>query len=156
MHFSFAEICTFQKKVVPLQPVSPMHERHVDDHLNISSILAFSEQQESLIAAQQQVTQRVMDNNKILRDSLRQEHDEAERYKQLYEAEVAKNQQLEDRIAQLESRPFNVNGDYVESVNIERYLTYLPSPKRTKRTKLKNNPSDPTLPLWDNNTAISL
>lgn len=128
----------------------------MDDHLNISSVLAFSEQQESLIAAQQQVTQRVMDNNKILRDSLRQEHDEAERYKQLYEAEVAKNQQLEDRIAQLESRPFNVNGDYVESVNIERYLTYLPSPKRTKRTKLKNNPSDPTLPLWDNNTAISL
>lgn len=133
-----------------------MHEKHVDDHLNISSVLAFSEQQESLIAAQQQVTQRVMDNNKILRDSLRQEHDEAERYKQLYEAEVAKNQQLEDRIAQLESRPFNVNGDYVESVNIERYLTYLPSQKRTKRTKLKNNPSDPTLPLWDNNTAISL
>ena len=133
-----------------------MHEKHVDDHLNISSVLAFFEQQESLIAAQQQVTQRVMDNNKILRDSLRQEHDEAERYKQLYEAEVAKNQQLEDRIAQLESRPFNVNGDYVESVNIERYLTYLPSQKRTKRTKLKNNPSDPTLPLWDNNTAISL
>ena len=156
MHFSFAEICTFQKKVVPLQSVSPMHEKHVDDHLNISSVLAFSEQQESLIAAQQQVTQRVMDNNKILRDSLRQEHDEAERYKQLYEAEVAKNQQLEDRIAQLESRPFNVNGDYVESVNIERYLTYLPSQKRTKRTKQKNNPSDPTLPLWDNNTAISL
>lgn len=133
-----------------------MHEKHVDDHLNISSVLAFSEQQESLIAAQQQVTQRVMDNNKMLRDSLRQEHDEAERYKQLYEAEVAKNEQLEDRIAQLESRPFNVNGDYVESVNIERYLTYLPSQKRTKRTKLKNNPSDPTLPLWDNNTAISL
>lgn len=65
----------------------------MDDHLNISSVLAFSEQQEALIAAQQQVTQRVMDNNKILRDSLQQEHDEAERYKQLYEAELAKNKQ---------------------------------------------------------------
>ena len=139
-----------------MQPVSPMHERHVDDHLNISSVLAFSEQQESLIAAQQQVTKRLMDNNKILRDSLRQEHEDAEKYKQLYEAELAKNQQLEDRIAQLEARPFNVNGDYVESVNIERYLNYISTPKRTKRTKLKDNPSDLTLPLWDNSTVISL
>ena len=124
----------------------------MDDHLNISSVLAFSEQQESLIAAQQQVTQRVMDNNKILRDALQKECDEGNRYKQLYEAERAKNKQLEERIKQLESRPYNVLGDYVEKQTIERYIGYRPL---NKRNKLKNNPSDPTLPLWDNN-VISL
>ena len=128
-----------------------MHERHVDDHLNISSILAFSEQQESLIAAQQQVTQRVMDNNKMLRDSLRQEHDEAERYKQLYEAEVAKNKQLEDRIAQLESRPYNVNGDYIEALNIDKFLAV--KPKSKSRTKLKYVEPTNQLFLWDSKIA---
>ena len=123
----------------------------MDDHLNISSVLAFSEQQESLIAAQQQVTQRVMDNNKILRDALRQEHNDAERYKQLYEAEKAKNKQLADRVSQLESRPISVAGDYVEKQHIDRYIaSYQP----TKRTKLKSRTNDPTLPLWTN-TAIS-
>ena len=128
-----------------------MHERHVDDHLNISSVLAFSEQQESLIAAQQQVTQRVMDNNKMLRDSLRQEHDEAERYKQLYEAEVAKNKQLEDRIAQLESRPYNVNGDYIEALNIDKFLAV--KPKSKSRTKLKYVEPTNQLFLWDSKIA---
>ena len=134
-----------------MQPVSPMHEKHVDDHLNISSVLAFSEQQESLIAAQQQVTQRVMDNNKMLRDSLRQEHDEAERYKQLYEAEVAKNKQLEDRIAQLESRPYNVNGDYIEALNIDKFLAV--KPKSKSRTKLKYVEPTNQLFLWDSKIA---
>ena len=128
-----------------------MHERHVDDHLNISSVLAFSEQQESLIAAQQQVTQRVMDNNKMLRDSLRQEHDEAERYKQLYEAEVAKNKQLEDRIAQLESRPYNVNGNYIEALNIDKFLAV--KPKSKSRTKLKYVEPTNQLFLWDSKIA---
>jgi hypothetical protein len=128
-----------------------MHERHVDDHLNISSVLAFSEQQESLIAAQQQVTQRVMDNNKMLRDSLRQEHDEAERYKQLYEAEVAKNKQLEDRIAQLESRPYNVNGDYIEALNIDKFFAV--KPKSKSRTKLKYVEPTNQLFLWDSKIA---
>lgn len=128
-----------------------MHEKHVDDHLNISSVLAFSEQQESLIAAQQQVTQRVMDNNKMLRDSLRQEHDEAERYKQLYEAEVAKNKQLEDRIAQLESRPYNVNGDYIEALNIDKFLAV--KPKSKSRTKLKYVEPTNQLFLWDSKIA---
>lgn len=128
-----------------------MHERHVDDNLNISSVLAFSEQQESLIAAQQQVTQRVMDNNKMLRDSLRQEHDEAERYKQLYEAEVAKNKQLEDRIAQLELRPYNVNGDYIEALNIDKFLAV--KPKSKSRTKLKYVEPTNQLFLWDSKIA---
>ena len=128
-----------------------MHEKHVDDNLNISSVLAFSEQQESLIAAQQQVTQRVMDNNKMLRDSLRQEHDEAERYKQLYEAEVAKNKQLEDRIAQLESRPYNVNGDYIEALNIDKFLAV--KPKSKSRTKLKYVEPTNQLFLWDSKIA---
>ena len=134
-----------------MQSVFPMHEKHVDDHLNISSVLAFSEQQESLIAAQQQVTQRVMDNNKMLRDSLRQEHDEAERYKQLYEAEVAKNKQLEDRIAQLESRPYNVNGDYIEALNIDKFLAV--KPKSKFRTKLKYVEPTNQLFLWDSKIA---
>ncbi len=123
----------------------------MDDNLNISSVLAFSEQQESLIAAQQQVTQRVMDNNKMLRDSLRQEHDEAERYKQLYEAEVAKNKQLEDRIAQLELRPYNVNGDYIEALNIDKFLAV--KPKSKSRTKLKYVEPTNQLFLWDSKIA---
>ena len=136
-----------------MQPVSPKNEKHVDDHLNISSVLAFSDQQEALIAAQQQVTQRVMDNNHMLREALKAEHARAEHLQQLLEAERAKNKALEARVAQLESRPLNVNGPYIESANIERYLNLPVTPKRPRRIKPTITTNDPTLPLWDSNLA---
>ena len=136
-----------------MQSVSPKYEKHVDDHLNISSVLAFSEQQDALIAAQQQVTQRVMDNNQMLRDALKEEQSVAEHYKQLYEAERAKNEALETRVAQLESRPISVVGDYVENQRINKYIA---SYKTNKRTKLRNQSNDPILPLWESNSAISM
>ena len=140
------------KKCSTIAAVSPKHEKHVDDHLNISSVLAFSEQQEALIAAQQQVTQRVMDNNKMLRESLQKEHDRAEHLQQLLEAEKAKNRTLQARVDQLEARPISVAGDYVERQSIDKYIaTYKP----IKRTRLKNPSNDLTLPLWDSN-VISL
>lgn len=121
----------------------------MDDNLNISSVLAFSEQQDALIAAQQQVTQRVMDNNHMLREALKEEQSVAEHYKQLYEAEQAKNKALEARVERLESRPMNVAGDYVETQRINKYFA---SYKPTKRTKL--NPSyDLTLPLWESSVT---
>ena len=134
-----------------MQPVSPKHEKHVDDHLNISSVLAFSEQQEALIAAQQQVTQRVMDNNQMLRETLKKEHARAEHLQQLLEAERAKNQLLEKRVEQLEARPISVAGDYVETQRISKYIA---SYKPTKRTKLQNQSNDPVLPLWENNATF--
>ena len=134
-----------------MQPVSPKHEKHVDDHLNISSVLAFSEQQEALIAAQQQVTQRVMDNNQMLRETLKKEHARAEHLQQLLEAERAKNQLLEKRVEQLEARPISVAGDYVETQRISKYIA---SYKPTKRIKLQNQSNDPVLPLWENNATF--
>ena len=135
-----------------MQPVSPKYEKHVDDHLNISSVLAFSEQQDALIAAQQQVTQRVMDNNQLLRDALRQEHERAEQLQRLLEKEQAKNAELQARVDHLESRPINVTGDYVETQRINKYFA---ARRTTKRTSLRKPSNDLTLPLWDNN-AISL
>lgn len=121
----------------------------MDDNLNISSVLAFSEQQDALIAAQQEVTQRVMDNNHMLREALKEELSITEHYKQLYEAERAKNKALEARVEQLEARPLNVAGDYVETQRINKYFA---SYKPTKRTKL-NSSNDLTLPLWDSNAT---
>ena len=123
----------------------------MDDNLNISSVLAFSEQQEALIAAQQEVTQRVMDNNKLLRKALRQEHERAENLEQLLAEERAKTQALEARIAKLEARPIQVAGDYVESQRINKYI----AAGYSKRTKLKTSSNEQTLPLWENN-ALSM
>ena len=108
-------------------------------------MLAFSEQQDALIAAQQQVTQRVMDNNHMLRNALKEEQSVAEHYKQLYEAERAKNKALEARVNQLESRPISVSGNYVETQQINKYIA---SYKPNKRTKLRSLSNDLTLPLW--------
>jgi len=137
------------KKSSTFAATFPRKGKHVDDLLNTSSVLAFSEQQEALIAAQQQVTQRVMDNNQLLRETLRKEQENAERYKQLYEAQLAKTRQLEDRVAQLEARPTNVEGDYVETLKINKYIA---SGKHYKRTKL-NSSNDPILPLWESNAT---
>jgi len=133
-----------------LQPVSPMHEKHVDDHLNISSVLAFSQQQDALIAAQQQVTQRVMDNNQMLREALQQEHDRAESLQEQLKKEQAKNAELQARVDQLESRPISVSGDYVETQRISKYIaSYKPNKQRLKKPS-----NDPILPLWENNATF--
>lgn len=129
-----------------------MHERHVDDHLNIASVLAFSEQQDELIAAHQQVTQRVMDNNQLLRQALRQEHARAEQLEQLLNAEKAKNKNLQDRIDTLESRPISVAGDYIETQRINKYIAATKYP----RNKQKITSNDLTLPLWESNIATSM
>lgn len=122
----------------------------MDDHLNISSVLAFSEQQDALIAAQQQVTQRVMDNNQLLRKALRQELDEAEHYKALYEAEKARNAQLKAENEALNARPTHVEGDYIETQRINKYIAAY---KPTKRPKLNNSSNDLTLPLWESSAT---
>ena len=124
----------------------------MDDHLNIASVLAFSEQQDELIAAHQQVTQRVMDNNQLLRQALRQEHARAEQLEQLLNAEKAKNKNLQDRIDTLESRPISVNGDYIETQRINKYIAATQYP----RNKQKITSNDLTLPLWESNIATSM
>ena len=134
-----------------MQPVSPKYEKHVDDHLNISSLLAFSEQQDALIAAQQEVTQRVIDNKQMLRDALRQEHARAEQLQRLLEQEQAKNAVLQTRVDQLESRPISVAGDYVETQRINKYIA---SHKPSKRTGITRPSNDLTLPLWDSVTSL--
>lgn len=127
-----------------------MHEKHVDDHLNISSVLAFSQQQDALIAAQQQVTQRVMDNNQMLREALQQEHDRAESLQEQLKKEQAKNAELQARVDQLESRPISVSGDYVETQRISKYIaSYKPNKQRLKKPS-----NDPILPLWENNATF--
>jgi len=95
----------------------------------------------------------VMDNNQMLRDALKKELSVAEHYKQLYEAERAKNKALEARVEQLEARPLSVAGDYIETQRINKYIA---SYKPAKRTKLRSSANDLTLPLWDNNSAISM
>ena len=145
----------FKNLLYLCSPFPPLNERHVDDHLSISSVLAFSEQQDTLIAAQQQVTQSVMDNNHILREALKQEQERADYYQQLYETEKTKNQQLEARVKQLEERPNIVADHYFEHFTANNVLTV---PKQTgKRSKSKHidNPNQLFLELWkDNPTGI--
>lgn len=62
------------------------------------------------------------------------------------------NQRLQAQVNRLESRPLNV-GNYVESVNIERYLNLPATPKRPRRIKSQISTNDLTLPLWDSNIA---
>ena len=63
------------------------------------------------------------------------------------------NQRLQARIAELEARPLNVNGPYIESANIERYFNLPPTPKRSRQIKPQISTNDLTLPLWDSNLA---
>ena len=100
------------------------------------------------------------DEKQRLLDLARQEHARADQLQKLLEASQAQNirlqlenQRLQDQVDQLESRPLNVNGDYVESVKIERYLNLPPTPKRPCRNKPIITSNDPTLPLWDSNLA---
>ena len=130
----------------------------MDDHLDIPSVLAISEQQESIIAAQQQVTQQVMNNNQLLRDALQQTYSEAEQYKELYEKEQAKNLRLQKENEVLRSRPMQVAGDFIENQQIDKYLAIqspqAPRPKRTKKVKPSAD-SNNQLTLWKNTETFT-
>lgn len=92
------------------------------------------------------------DEKQRLLDIARAKQSEADLYKQLYLQEQTKNQQLLQRIADLERNgtTYNVQGDYYEALNIGKLIA--PKPKKTKRkiTDLTNQ-----LDLWTN-PAISM
>lgn len=100
------------------------------------------------------------DEKQRLLDLARQEHARADQLQKLLEVTQSQNvrlqlenQRLQAHINRLESRPLNVNGPYIESANIERYLNLPATPKRLRRTKPIITSNDPTLPLWDSNLA---
>ena len=95
-----------------------------------------------------------------LLDLARQEHARADQLQKLLAVTQSQNirlqlenQRLQAQVNQLESRPLNVGGDYIESANIERYLNLPPTPKRPRRNKPQISTNDLTLPLWDSNIA---
>ena len=100
------------------------------------------------------------DEKQRLLDLARQEHARADQLQKLLAVTQSQNvrlqlenQRLQAQVNQLASRPLNVNGPYIESANIERYLNLPPIPKHSRRNKPINTSNDPTLPLWDSNIA---
>lgn len=100
------------------------------------------------------------DEKQRLLDLARQEHARADQLQKLLAVTQSQNvrlqlenQRLQAHINRLESRPLNVNGPYIESANIERYLNLPATPKRSRRNKPIITSNDPTLPLWDSNIA---
>ncbi len=87
-----------------------------------------------------------------LLDIARAKESEAELYKQLYLKEQAKNQQLLQRITDLERNgtTYNVQGDYYEALNIGKLVAPKPRKSKRKDTDLTNQ-----LDLWTN-PAISM
>ena len=99
------------------------------------------------------------DEKQRLLDLARQEHARADQLQKLLEVSQSQNirlqlenQRLQAQVNQLASRPLNV-GNYVESVNIERYLNLPPTSKHSRRINPKISPNDLTLPLWESNIA---
>ena len=100
------------------------------------------------------------DEKQRLLDLARQEHARADQLQKLLAVTQSQNvrlqlenQRLQTQVNQLASRPLNVNGPYIESANIERYLNLPPTPKRPRRNKPIITSNDTTLPLWDSNIA---
>ena len=100
------------------------------------------------------------DEKQRLLDLARQEHARADQLQKLLAVTQSQNirlqlenQRLQAHINRLESRPLNVKGPYIESVNIERYLNLPPTSKRPRRIKPQISTNDLTLPLWDSNIA---
>lgn len=87
-----------------------------------------------------------------LLDIARAKESEAELYKQLYFQEQAKNQQLLQRIADLERNgtTYNVQGNYYEALNVGKLVAPKPRKSKRKDTDLTNQ-----LDLWTN-PAISM
>ena len=87
-----------------------------------------------------------------LLDIARAKESEADLYKQLYLQEKAKNQQLLQRIADLERNgtTYNVQGNYYEALNIGKLVAPKPRKSKRKDTDLTNQ-----LDLWTN-PAISM
>lgn len=100
------------------------------------------------------------DEKQRLLDLANQEHERADQLQKLLAVTQSQNvrlqlenQRLQAQVNQLASRPLNVNGPYIESANIERYLNLPATPKRPRRIKPQISTNDPTLPLWDSNIA---
>ena len=92
------------------------------------------------------------DQKQRLLDIARAKESEADLYKQLYFQEQAKNQQLLQRIADLERNgtTYNVQGNYYETLNIDKVIA--PKPRKTKRKVIDLTNQ---LDLWTN-PAISM
>lgn len=131
----------------------------MDDDLEIefADALQSIEQKRGLAA----LLQTSADQEQRLLDIARRQHEQAERYRQLYEAEHAKSQVLQTRCdallcenEQLRNRPTHVTADkYVENFTVGQQFFTLQQPKRksAKHVNLTNQ-----LDLWSELPVISL
>ena len=133
----------------------------LDDDLKIE--FADAEQSIEIKKGLAALLQTSADKEQRLLDIARRQHEQAERYRQLYEAEHTKNQALQTRYdallcenEQLRNRPTHVTADkYVENFTVGQQIFALQSQKR-KAAKHINLTNQLDLDLWKGIPAISL
>ena len=128
----------------------------MQEHHEIETHLAFSKELQGLAAGHQQETDQLLKNIEQLRGDLQQLLEENKVLRASNETKKERIAELEQRVADLEKTTFHVDGNYIEKINIDKYLALKPKPKSRARAKMKYLEPVNQLFLWDNNTAISL
>ncbi len=117
-------------------------------HNDIENRLAYSEKLRGLAAGHQQETNQLLENIEQLQNDVRQllnENDalrlqNAQKDKQIHE--------LEQRNADLQNTNYTINGPYIETQNIHKFIQV--ESRKLARTKHKTLDTQNQLPLWPN------
>lgn len=125
-----------------------MNERH-----DIEPHLAYSQKLQKLAAGHQQETAQLLEDIEQLNGDIHQLLDENKKLRMANEAKDARIAELEQRVADLEKEKIHVDGNYIEKLNIEKYLAVKPKSKSKSKAKLKYYTPTSQLPLWDSNLA---
>ena len=118
----------------------------MDDHLDIEAHLAYSEKLHGLTTGHQQETNQLLEDIEQLQGDLRRVLAENQALRAANQAKDAHIAELEQRVTDLQKETLKVEGDYIEKMNIEKYLALKPRSK----TKYKLYDLTDQLPLWTN------
>ena len=136
--------CTFATLSLKPKGTYPV----MTEHHEIETRLAYSEKLRGLAVGHQQETKQLLENIEELQDLVRQLRDENKDLRDANEAKDARIAELEQRVADLEKTTFHFDGDYIEAMNIEKYMAI--KPKGRSRQKMKYYDLTNQLPLWTN------
>ena len=120
----------------------------VKEHHEIETHLAYSKKLQELAVGHQQETAQLLKDIEQLHGDMQHLLDENKELRAANEAKDARIAELEQRVADMDKPTLHVSGDYIEALNIDKFLAA--KPKSKSRKKIEYYDLTNQLALWTN------